>query len=56
MIGDTTHDLCMAANAGAASIGVTYGAHPEAALLALRPLAAVASVEELEAWFFDGRD
>jgi phosphoglycolate phosphatase len=53
MIGDTTHDLDMAANAGTASIGVTYGAHPKAALLALRPLASVDSVEELETWFFD---
>jgi phosphoglycolate phosphatase len=31
MIGDTTHDLQLAMNAGAASIGVGYGAHePEA--------------------------
>ena len=27
MIGDTTHDLQLAANAGAASVGVSYGAH-----------------------------
>lgn len=27
MIGDTTHDLQLAANAGTASIGVSYGAH-----------------------------
>ena len=27
MIGDTTHDLQLAANAGAAAIGVSYGAH-----------------------------
>ena len=27
MVGDTTHDLQLAANAGAASIGVSYGAH-----------------------------
>ena len=27
MIGDTTHDLQMALNAGCASVGVTYGAH-----------------------------
>ena len=31
MIGDTTHDLQMALNAGCASVGVSYGAHePEA--------------------------
>jgi phosphoglycolate phosphatase len=27
MIGDTTHDLQLAANAGTASVGVSYGAH-----------------------------
>ena len=31
MIGDTTHDLQLAANAGTASVAVSYGAHePEA--------------------------
>ena len=29
MIGDTSHDLTMAANAGVHGIGVAYGAHPE---------------------------
>jgi phosphoglycolate phosphatase len=28
MIGDTSHDLLMARNAGVDSLGVTYGAHP----------------------------
>ena len=28
MVGDTTHDLDMAANAGVDAIAVTYGAHP----------------------------
>ena len=28
MVGDTTHDLQMARNAGCASVGVSYGAHP----------------------------
>ena len=27
MVGDTTHDLLLARNAGAASVGVSYGAH-----------------------------
>jgi phosphoglycolate phosphatase len=31
MIGDTTHDLQMAQNAGCASVGVSYGAHPPGA-------------------------
>lgn len=32
MIGDTTHDLKMAKNAGVASIGLTHGAHPRSIL------------------------
>ena len=38
MIGDTTHDLQMAASAGAAGVGVAYGAHTADALAALAPL------------------
>jgi phosphoglycolate phosphatase len=47
MIGDTTHDLQLAANAGTAAIGVAYGAHAAEALQALAPLAVVRSVAEL---------
>jgi phosphoglycolate phosphatase len=47
MIGDTTHDLEMAAAAGTSGIGVTYGAHPREQLAALAPLALVADVAEL---------
>jgi phosphoglycolate phosphatase len=47
MIGDTTHDLQLAANAGVASIGVSYGAHPHEALEALAPLAVARNVAEL---------
>jgi len=50
MIGDTTHDLEMAAAAGAAGIGVTYGAHPRGQLAALAPLALVGDVAELRQW------
>ncbi len=50
MVGDTTHDLQMAINAGAASIAVTYGAHPEAALRALQPIHVAANVADLHAW------
>ena len=50
MIGDTTHDLQMAANAGAAAVGVSYGAHPAAALRACQPLACLDSVAELDDW------
>ena len=38
MIGDTTHDLQMALNAGCASVGVSYGAHEPASFEALAPL------------------
>lgn len=50
MIGDTTHDLLMARNAGVASLAVSYGAHPAAALDALAPLARLQHVEELAGW------
>ena len=51
MIGDTTHDLQMAANAGCASLGVSYGAHPaEELTAALAPRFLAHSVAELQAW------
>ena len=37
MIGDTTHDLQMAINAGAAGVAVEFGAHPVKQLLSLIP-------------------
>lgn len=53
MIGDTTHDLLMAKNAGVASIGVSYGAHPRHALLELMPLFCANDVGQLAAWLHD---
>lgn len=50
MIGDTTHDLQMARNAGTAGLGVSYGAHLLEDLQALAPLACLDTVEELQAW------
>ena len=50
MIGDTTHDLQMAVNAGCASVGVSYGAHEPDAFHALRPLHIAHSVRELHDW------
>ena len=50
MVGDTSHDLEMARNAGVNAVAVTYGAHPEPALRALEPLACVSSVEDLARW------
>jgi phosphoglycolate phosphatase len=50
MVGDTTHDLQMAVNAGCASVGVSYGAHEPAAFDALNPLFVAHSVPQLHQW------
>lgn len=50
MIGDTSHDLLMASNAGVAGLAVTYGAHPHEHLLEHNPLACVHTVKELDHW------
>lgn len=50
MIGDTTHDLQMALNAGCASVGVSYGAHDHTVFDALRPLYVAHSVAQLQTW------
>ncbi|WP_382328404.1 HAD family hydrolase [Hydrogenophaga sp. UC242_50] len=50
MVGDTTHDLQMAVNAGCASVGVSYGAHEPASFAVLNPLHVAHSVRELHDW------
>jgi phosphoglycolate phosphatase len=50
MIGDTTHDLQMAINAGVPGVAVSYGAHSAETLDALNPLARMNSVDELAHW------
>ena len=50
MIGDTTHDLLMAQNAGCPSVAVSYGAHEPASFAAFNPLYIAHSVAELDAW------
>jgi phosphoglycolate phosphatase len=50
MIGDTSHDLQMALNAGCASLAVSYGAHDPVAFEALQPLHVAHSVRELHDW------
>ncbi len=50
MIGDTTHDLEMAFNAGVRGVGVAYGAHPKAQLLAAKPYACLDTPSDLFAW------
>ncbi len=54
MIGDTTHDVELARNAGVAAIAVAYGAHEAADLAVASPLAVVASVGELRERLRDG--
>ena len=50
MIGDTTHDLQMALNAGCASVAVSYGAHEPEAFAALQPRFIAHSVADLHHW------
>jgi phosphoglycolate phosphatase len=50
MIGDTTHDLQMAVNAGCASVGVSYGAHDHGQFEPLNPRFIAHSVKELHDW------
>ena len=53
MIGDTTHDLQMALNAGCASVGVSYGAHEPSAFEPLKPRVVAHSVQELQRWLLE---
>lgn len=53
MVGDTTHDLQMARNAGCPSVAVSYGAHEPEAFHALQPLFVAHSVSELQAWLLN---
>lgn len=50
MIGDTTHDLQLAANAGTAAVAVAYGAHPHENFAAFETRAVVHTVAELHEW------
>ena len=53
MIGDTTHDLQMARNAGCPSVGVSYGAHEPGAFAELGPLHVAHTVRDLQQWLAD---
>ncbi|WP_421862933.1 HAD family hydrolase [Motiliproteus sp.] len=50
MVGDTEYDLEMAAKAGVASVGVSYGAHHPDRLQAFRPKLVIDHFSELECW------
>jgi phosphoglycolate phosphatase len=51
MVGDTTHDLQMALNAGCPSVGVSYGAHEPDTFTELQPRFVAHSVADLHDWF-----
>ncbi len=53
MIGDTTHDLQMASAAGVEALAVSYGAHTEHALCAMRPRGCLSSVQQLRLWLIN---
>jgi len=50
MVGDTTHDLQLAANAGCASVAVSFGAHAHAEFAGHRPLHVAHSTADLHDW------
>ena len=50
MVGDTTHDLELAANAGVDAVAVSYGAHDEALLRTRAARARCDSVAQLHEW------
>jgi len=50
MVGDTTHDLQLALNAGTPSVAVAYGAHGHEAFAAYAPLHVAHSTAELARW------
>jgi len=51
MVGDTTHDLQLAANAGCASVAVSFGAHDIDDFAIHRPLHVAHSTADLARWF-----
>jgi len=53
MVGDTTHDLQLALNAGCASVGVSYGAHDHETFGELEPRFVAHTVQDLHRWLVD---
>jgi phosphoglycolate phosphatase len=50
MVGDTTHDLQLAANAGCASVAVSFGAHDHDEFASHQPLHVAHSTADLARW------
>lgn len=55
MVGDTTYDMDMAANAGIVGLGAGYGVHTEQMLKDAKALDVKHSFEDLLAWLLDNR-
>lgn len=53
MIGDTSHDLQMAHNAGAHSLGISHGAHDVDSLKACQPQAIVNDLYQVQQWLLE---
>jgi phosphoglycolate phosphatase len=53
MVGDTTHDLQMAVNAGTPCVGVSFGAHDHESFEPYSPLAVAHSTRELHDWLIE---
>ncbi|WP_416760971.1 HAD family hydrolase [Roseateles sp. So40a] len=53
MIGDTTHDLQLALNAGCPAVAVTYGAHAHESLRGFDPLLVAHDVPTLRDWLLN---
>jgi phosphoglycolate phosphatase len=53
MVGDTTHDLLLARNAGTASVAVSFGAHDHENFAAFAPLHVAHSTRELHDWLLE---
>jgi phosphoglycolate phosphatase len=53
MVGDTTHDVQLALNAGVDVLAVSFGAHPADQLRALNPLGLMNDVGQLRTWLKD---
>jgi phosphoglycolate phosphatase len=50
MVGDTTHDLLLARNAGTPSVAVSFGAHEHEAFAEFEPLHVAHSTRDLHDW------
>ncbi|MFG6456877.1 HAD family hydrolase [Roseateles sp. BYS96W] len=53
MIGDTTHDLQLAANAGTPCVAVSFGAHDHETFAEFEPLFVAHSTRELHDWLIE---